>query len=268
MRATVRLSHRSCRVSAFVLAVVLCATAVFSTSAASASMVGFPGLGVRINAHGQGPAVDHNPPGQLRAQEHWPAPDRPVWSYEGSHKHGNSWQVEYSIEADPDPYLYATFTLSNFTSSPMDFTLDANLSISPQIIGGFLAGGSISGTLVDLVSGNSTGASLSSITGTPIYMSRIDGANFQPLMLDPQSFTTGDGETSSFGPEHFGTPIPSLASSGDILSSMEIEINATVGPHSIAVIVATFEAQVPEPASFALVSIGLGILALRRRRRR
>lgn len=275
MRATVHSSHRYFRATAFVGAVALCALVVFSASAASAAMVGGPGVCVgiqaRCNGNGNAAANGHQkqtPPGQLRAQEHWPAPDRPVWSYQGNYRHGDSWSVGYEIEADPDPYLYATFTLTNFTDSPMDFTVDANLPVDPQIIGGFLAGGSVSGTLLDLNSGDSIGASLASITGTPIYTARIDGVNFQTLLNDQQLFVSADGETSAFGPATFGAPVPSLASSGDILSDMEIEINATVGPHSIVVIVATFETQVPEPASLGLVTIGLGIVALRRKRRK
>jgi len=275
MRATVHSSHGYFHASVFVGGVVLCALMVFSASVASAAVVGGPGVCVGIQArcqgNGNGAANGHRnqtPPGRLRAQEHWPDPNRPVWSYQGNYRHGNSWSVEYEIEADPDPYLYATFTLSNFTDSALDFTVDANLPIDPQIIGGFLAGGSVSGTLLDLNSNDGVGASLASITGTPIYTARIDGVDFQTLLDDPQLFVSADGETGAFGPATFGAPVPSLVSEGSILSEMEIEINATVGPHSIAVVVATFETRVPEPASLGLVTIGLSIVALRRRRRK
>lgn len=231
-------------------------------SQAGASIIppeAYPPLGIWINDHGQGPPDFVDPPGLLIAEE--------KFMYRGSHapEHGR-WQVAWEIEADADPFLHATFTVTNLLPTAQDFTFNTVLAISPAITVGTLSGGSFSGTLLD-TSGD--GATLTSISGgspPPMYMSRIDGADWQGL-ASGQTFTTIPYGTTGFGPFQFGTPIPSLVGP-NALTSIEIQSDVRLSGNDVAVLVATFVVEpLPEPATLALLGIGsLTLVAIRRRR--
>jgi len=207
-----------------------------------------------INMHGQGPPTDLTPPGIEIANG--------KFGFQGSHTLPGKFSIEWDIEADPDPFLHLTLSLTNLMSVAQNFTQTITLPVSPQIIGGSLTGGSVSGTLTDTGGG---GAQLRTIsTGAPIYMSRIDGTDHKPLMTAPQSFTTIPYGTTGFGPDDFGTPIPTLAGP-DVLTDIEIEINFELSGNDFAAIGATF-VVVPEPGTLVLVSLGaVGILFRPRR---
>jgi len=191
---------------------------------------------------------------------------RPSSVIRGGTTHGPI-SVEWDIEADPDPFLFATFTITNDLPIEKEVTLSAILPISPALTGGTLTGGSFSGTLLDSGGG---GAELNKFSGgspPPMYMAIIDGTDFYPMDITALPITTIPSGTTGFGPEEFGTPIPSY-SGPDVLTSIAIETNVRISGYDTAILVATFVVEpVPEPSSIALLLMAcVGLLIYRRRR--
>lgn len=210
---------------------------------------------LKIGEHGQGPQnVGHNK-GLQRAGSRF------RWGYFNRSPH---FQIDLELDVDPDPFISAVLHITNLTGAPKEFSINPSILISPQISGGSLTSGSVSLTLIDL---NQNGATLSTNGGgDPIYQSQIDGAPFKSLMDAPKTYYIPGG-TLGFGPEDFGTPGVSPSHPGpEVLTSIGIELKATLSPGDMATIVATFEVT-PEPATVALLTIG-GLTVLLRRRRR
>jgi hypothetical protein len=233
---------------------------LFGATAPAGAGVIPPGLAIAIDNHGQGPPDFVNPPGlQVVAN---------LFRYEGSHTpaHGR-WSIEWLIEADPDPFLNATFTITNLLPTAQDFAVSSTLPISPAIEVGSLTGGSFSGTLLDMGGGGATLESLLGGSPPPMYMAVIDGGDYQALATAPQTFTTIPYGTAGFGPFDFGTPIPSQLGP-DVLSDIEVDLNVRLSGDDVAVLVATFVVEpVPEPATLAFLGAGaMALLAVRRRR--
>jgi hypothetical protein len=181
----------------------------------------------------------------------------------------DNWSIEWVIDADPDPFLHVSFTITNLSAVTADFSMASSLPITPPILGASLTGGSVSLTLID--SGGGTAELSNASTGEPIYMSLLDGVDFVSLMDTPQSFTAIEWGTTAGGPESFGTPIPSLLGPA-VASTIGIELNASLTPGDTAVIVATFvvvqDPTIPEPCTMALLAIGGTTMLMRRKRRR
>ncbi len=221
----------------------------------------YPDLLLRINERGQGPPDDVHPPGL----EHAPG----LFRYQGQREKRNRWRVEYDIEADPDPLVTAVFTITNLSPAAQNYTLTAELPIGIPITGGTLTGGSFSGTLLSL--GGT--AELSSLTGgsaPALYTAKIDDVDFQTLMDAPQLFTAAEFETTPFGPETFGGPIPTFPGPAEVTSKISIDLNFRLSGGDVAVLVGSFVVEpIPEPSSVVLLCIGgVGLLAFAWRRRR
>jgi len=241
------------------LGCLVLATLFGATAPAGAGIILPPGLTIAFNDHAGGPPDFINPPGLEIAQNRF--------RYTGSHtpEHGR-WSIEWEIEADPDPFLKATFTITNNLPSAQDFTLSSDMPISLAITVGSLTGGSFSGALLD-TGGGATLESLSGGSPPPMYMAIIDGTDYQALATAPQTFTADPYETNSFDPFTFGAPIPSQAGP-NVLSDIEIELNVRLSGGDEAALVATFVVEpVPEPATLTFLGAGVVTLfAIRRRR--
>lgn len=222
-----------------------------------------PDLEIFIDLPGQG----HGPPAHVSPFGLTIAEGK--FRYQGNCTHGPIF-VEYDIEVDPDPFLYATFTIVNNLPIEKEVTLSATLPIDPPIVGvGTWTGGSFSGTLID--SGGQSGAELNKFSGgspPPMYMATIDGVDFYPLDITPLPITAIEYGTTGFGPVEFGTPIPSHPGPASVLTSIGIETNVRISGYDTAVLTATFVVNpVPEPSSIALLlmaSVGL-LIYIRRR---
>jgi len=218
----------------------------------------FPGLALKMNSHGHGPPDHVNPPGLKNAAGNY--------EYKGKGKQG-AFDVDWTIEVDPDPFINIWVELENTEATTKDFTFITTLDIAPQLTGGIVTGGSLSGTLIDMTG---DGAELSKISGVPMYMSRIDGSDYYPMDLPSVPVVAAAHGTAGVGPVDFGAPIPSIEEpTMDVLDTIEIEINASVSGYDRAFIVATFVVEpIPEPSTLALLSMGVFGLLLHARRRR
>ena len=226
---------------------------------------GFPPLSVFFG-EGVGPPDHVNPPGlEKLAETHfrfggtWTPP------------HGR-WSVAYEIDVDPDPFVFAKFDITNNDQvNAQDFNFSVVLPITEATIWGTITGGSFSAALLDQT-GN--GAEVSSVSGSdppPMYMATIDGSDFMPLLIAPQSFTVPAFGTQTFGPENFGDPIPNYSSSTNAISTIGIETNVRLSPGDFVSLVATFVVvprPEPEPATMGLLAVGALTVLLKRRRRR
>jgi hypothetical protein len=238
------------------------------TSAAFADPAGppaeLPALGFRINDHGQGPPIDLNPPGLEIAR------DRFSFVGEEGMPGVGRWHIQWDISVNPDPFIFADIIVSNNLPVDQEFTFNLVLPINPSISGGTLIGGSFSGVLKDR---NANGAALSVLDGAnppALYSARIDGNEVQTLFENPGPIeVTLPFQTSTFGPEHFGTPIPSLAGPNDVNSTISIEINLKLSAMDSANLSGSFIVEpVPEPSTMALCMIAvIGLACIRRRRR-
>jgi hypothetical protein len=190
-----------------------------------------------------------------------------LYAYNGSTTKSN-FKMGWDVKVDPDPFVQSNYTVTNPTGVTQSYTVTITLPIFPAIPGGTKTGGSVQGGVTD---NNGNGATLAQNGSLPLYMSLIDGANWQPLLPPgPTSVTVGSFLSGTLGPATFGTPIPSLPGP-PALTSIGIRLDFTLTAGDSATFSSVFVVEpVPEPATMALGSMGFALVvggACYRRRR-
>jgi len=239
---------------------VLAILAMFASQAPADILPGDSGFALTIDdhKHGGGPPVDLRPPGIFNNSNR-----KFEFNNTGNpHVVQSRFSLEWTVVADPDPFLHVVYTITNLSEDTEDFTLTSTLPIAPEITGSSLTGGTVSVTLIE--AGGDT-AELSSADGQPIYQATIDGTPFQSLMNAPQSHTASTYGVTVVPLEEFGSPSPSLVGP-PVLSTIGIELNIRLSPGDTASVVATLLVT-PEPGTMILLAMG-GMTFLARRRRR
>jgi len=264
---TDRLTLRRSVTFSLLTSAVAAVTLLFFTSATFADPAGppaeLPAFGIRINDHGEGPPVVINPPGLEIAENRF--------RFEGEHGSPGvgRWHIEWDVEVNPDPFVFASLIISNNLPIDQEFTINMPLSINPSIQGGTLIGGSFSGVLQERTADTATLSLLGGANPPPLYSALIDGNVVHTLFDNPGSITVAQPfETMPFGPGNFGTPIPSLLGPDEANSTIDIELNFTLSANDSVTFSGVFVVEpVPEPSTITLAALGLlGLLGIRRRR--
>lgn len=145
---------------------------------------------------------------------------------------------------------------SNFTQT---FTFTVTLPVVPPITPSTLVGGSVGGSVTDE---NFDGtATVSTVSGTPLYSGLIDGNTVLSLHGDPSSWTTF--ATTNIDSVSAGLPGPTIPGPA-AFTSIGIRYEFTLTPGDTAGLTGNF-IVIPEPASLSLLAVG-GLALLRRSR--
>jgi hypothetical protein len=176
---------------------------------------------------------------------------------------GSACDADWNLTFDADPFVIASFGITNTTSVIQTFTLVFNTPVSPAITINTVYGGSTGGSLTD----NSTIAGLataSTVNPAPFYAGIIDSTTVLSLYADPTTWTAPfEGGTANILATSSGLPGPTLPN-GPVSSSISIKHKFTLTPGD-AISGTSYLVVTPEPAT--ILMLGLGGLAILRKRR-
>lgn len=188
---------------------------------------------------------------------------------EGTSFSGESYSIEnWNFTFNPDPSITSTFTLTNLSSIAQNFLMTITLPIS-TISNPVTTGYAGSGQVTD---NSDNGAEVTTVGGFPIFAGRIFNIvpDVETVLSAPQDFLAPAHGTVSIGQTTFGPDI--VGQTADTSIQIRWEFNLTGGDSfamtgKFAVEPATIERTVPEPATIALLGIGLAGLGFGRRKR-
>lgn len=158
--------------------------------------------------------------------------------------------------------LTGKYTVYNDSASTQEYSVTFTRDLTSPM-GDCLAGGTISGSLVDL---DGTGSFLTAVPGAAIYTALVDGQSVASLLTAPFSLSTDPFMAGSFGPVSFGAPVPSL-SVGPVNNNFQIVLRFLLSSGDSASFNSNLVMQpVPAPGALA-VAAASGLFTGRRRRR-
>lgn len=175
-------------------------------------------------------------------------------------------RIDIGLTLDEDPELATSLGIDNLSGGTEHFTLVITMSGLSAIPGATLTGGS---NAWDFGDNNGDGVTLSTVAGSSLYTALIDGVAHDTLFDHPTVGSDGSAfGGGTIGPADFGSPIPSQLGPA-LTSSIGITYDFTLtGGDDASTTTGRFVVKpVPEPATAALIALGLFGLAAAGRRR-